>query len=135
MRVSLAEGSTAIIPSGPSSDPQRGHLFVFVTGAFEDENGVPSVALVPLSSRKDYMLGDPTVVLRAGDHPFITKETWVCYRKAAVMAAEGLAKDIESGKIILKEPMKEEVLQRVKQGVCRSPYTPRRVRAFYQFAF
>jgi hypothetical protein len=134
MQVNLSEGNAALIPSGPPHDPQRSHLFVFVTEPFEDEQGILSVALVPLSSKKDYMLGDPTCILQIGDHPFITKETWARYSKSRITPTESLIDDIKSQKIILMEPMNKNVLKKIKHGVCRSPYTPRRVKLFYQFA-
>jgi len=134
MQIELSVGGTVLMPSGPPSEPGRMHLFVFITDPSEDEVGVLSVALVPLCSVKDRVPSDATCILLLGDHPFIKQDTWVFYGRSVIMAADDLVKGIRSGRIVPKEPFMGDVLNKVKLGVCKSRYTPQRVKLFYQFA-
>ena len=62
--------ASLLIPSGPTHDPQRRHLFIVLTDPFDDTgNGVSRVLLVSLASVRDSC--DRTCILKPGDHPFI----------------------------------------------------------------
>jgi hypothetical protein len=130
-------GTVARIASGPQRDPDRKHPCVFITGPFEDEgnSGALSVAIVPISSTKGNRPGDPTCILRSGAHEYIVKDSWANYKKAQIKTYESVLNDIKIGKICLSSiPIQGEDLQRLFDGVSKSPDTPERIVIFYQFA-
>ena len=78
----IEPGLCYLPPVGPR---EKKHLHVVLTYP-NDEDQVLVVSLTSLKSKSD-----TTVVLQAGDHPFIRHDTVVEYRKATATSARILA--------------------------------------------
>ena len=120
----MASGDCVLIISGPKNNPDKRHLFVFVTETFKAENRVLSAVLVPICTVQDSYAADKTCMLVPGDHPFIKNKSFVYYQRAAIMRVTNIMKDVWGGKTILKDKMPKDVLQKIITGVRKSPFTP-----------
>jgi hypothetical protein len=71
---------------------------------------------------------ETTCVIQPGEHSFIIRETVVRYDRAEICAA-GMALEALERCVEKKfEPLKAELLARVKQGALDSPQTPDKVK-------
>ena len=117
----IGRGSTLLI-SGTHHNPDNFHLCIVL-------NDPPDVAprqvlYVPvITVGKKY---DATCELDVGDHDFITHKSCVHYAGADVRTVEQLE---SRGK--LKEPLRDDVLERVCSGILDSPLSPPWVQKFY----
>lgn len=67
------------------------HLHIICTKQFfYKDTGAQSVLAVNVSSIREKGTYDGTCVLRAGDHPFITHDSYIRYKDAVVMKVEKL---------------------------------------------
>ncbi|RZT31794.1 hypothetical protein [Cupriavidus agavae] len=85
--------ATLLIPSGPPADPERFHLFVLLT----DPDPEGRVLLASFSSIKPGMFHDPTCIVEPGEHPFVTRLTWVNYSHCRIEEATKLLDGINAG--------------------------------------
>jgi hypothetical protein len=113
---------TLLIPTPNSSN----HLFVVVTQKQVHTN---SVIIVCFETAKSHP--DRTVILNPGDHPFITHQTFVGYRHARIVSADDLIRYVEYGTAFPRDPCSIELLEKIREGVCRSKFTPNLVKEFY----
>jgi len=67
---------------------------------------------------------DPTCILHVGDHPFIRRPTGVDYRNAIDVSNAGLEACANRGQVVLQEPLKPEILHRIRQGAAESRFIP-----------
>jgi len=121
----VIERGTILIPSGPSTDPDRKHLFVICTEPCEKGHQV----LVPITNWTNHLC-DGTCILKPGVHAFVHKESYILYRKATIYEYDVLCKGVEEGLLIPKDPCDEEPFLRVKNGLCLSPHTPRKIKIY-----
>ncbi len=77
-------------------------------------------------------LCDSSCVLEVGDHTWLTKKSWVIYRKARTELAATLASGVDRGLFIPKDPMVDGVFERVCGGILSSPHTPRGMKKYYK---
>ena len=79
------------------------HLHIICTKQFfYKDTGAQSVLAVNVSSIREKGTYDGTCVLRAGDHPFITHDSYIRYKDAVVMKVEKLISAVNSGEITWK---------------------------------
>lgn len=123
--------ATLLVPSGPSGDPERKHLFILLTDPCENEEGVQAVLMVSLSSVKPGLPHDPSCVLKAGDHPFVKRDSFVVYGKARIEDAQKLLRGVKDGKLVPHDTVTPEVFARICDGLLRSPRTAPRLLQFY----
>jgi hypothetical protein len=110
---------TLWIPStGPSHDPARGHLFIVLT------NPCPSgmVLLVPVCGAGPR--SDTTCLLGVGDHPFLTKKSFVAYHLLKTYAAVTLVEQARKKIIQGREMLDERIFALVCRGVETSRSSP-----------
>jgi len=124
--------ATLLIPSGPTTDPDRKHLFVLLTDpveapGFEEKQ----VLLVNIASVPNSVYFDSTCVLKPGVHRFIKHESYVYYAKARIEAANALLRGVKSGQLIPHEIMAQAVVQRICDGLQQSSHTTPRILRFY----
>ena len=100
----------------PSSSQKR-HLWLILTDPIGSSR---EVIAVMVRSRKQYT--DHTVVLQKGDHPFVRHSTSVEYSTAARFKVSRLQRGS------LESDMDPDLLQRVRDGLLRSPYTVRAIK-------
>jgi hypothetical protein len=124
--------ATLLIPSGPVNDPDRKHLFVLLTDPIEapDFNG-KQVLLVNIASVPKSLPYDSTCILQPGEHRFIKHESYVYYAKARIEAANALLRGVKSGQLMAHEIMGQAIVQRICDGLQRSPHTTPRILRFY----
>lgn len=128
-----ARRATLLVPSGPVHDGERKHLFVLLTDPFDVE-GIVSVLMVSLSSRYPGLPYDPACLLYPGDHPFVTRESYVVYAKARIEPSEKLQRGVERGTLIPKETMDTGIFARICQGLEDSRFTAPRMLTLYRKA-
>ncbi len=71
---------------------------------------------------------DDTVVLQPGDHPFIRHATAVHYSTADLFQVDKLLDAMQRGECHLRQDMSETLLDEVRDGLLRSPFTIHRIR-------
>lgn len=73
---------------------------------------------------------DKSCLLRAGDHPFITRPSYVFYRKANISAISAIEEAEKCGVVWKDKDMTSAVLARIQQGALDSAMTPNEVKDF-----
>ena len=121
--------ATILIPSGPTSDPERHHLFIIINDPVP-HTGEGEVLLVSVSTVKTQIYYDKTCLLSAGSHEFIKKDSFIDYGEARVETAQKLIDGVLQGKFIPKQPMDDEPFQRVKAGLSSSPHIKKKIKRF-----
>jgi len=71
---------------------------------------------------------DDTVVLQPGDHPFVRHATAVHYSTADLFQVDKLLDAMQRGECRLRQDMSETLLEKVRDGLLRSPFTIHRIR-------
>lgn len=101
------------------------HLHLWVT--LTDPIGAqPEVLAVMLATARKYT--DDTVILVAGDHPFIKHDTSVQYSTAKFMRVNRIIAEMHRHQCHLREDLAADVLIRVQKGLVDSPRTVNHVR-------
>ncbi len=120
----LAQGTTFLVPSGPA---EFLHLHVVASGprAHPDFR-----LLIPITSKKAGRFHDPACEILAGEHSFITKDSYVLYREIQKRSASKVVACIENGEFVLKDPVSQDLLTRILAGVGISDFTAPWVREF-----
>ncbi len=75
-------------------------------------------------------LCDTTCILQPHEHPFLTAESFVFYRKARIESAETLIQGVAEGVFIPKEIMNAQTFLRIVKGICGSKQTPKRIKTY-----
>jgi hypothetical protein len=78
---------------------------------------------------------DQTTLLDAGEHEFVVKRSCVVYRRARILDGATIRDLVKRGEAIPRPILSAEVLERVRQGVRKSRYTPEAIREFYETHF
>lgn len=123
--------ATLLIPSGPTGDPDRKHLFILLTDPHDDEAGTKAVLMVSLSTVRVGMPHDPTCLLYPGDHPFVKNNSFVVYQKARLLEADKVLRGVKSGELVPQDPMDGMIFSRICKGFEVSRLTPPKLLAFY----
>lgn len=113
--------------SGPADDPNRKHLFVVLTEALGDP---PAVLMASISSVPTTYTHDASCELRAGDHSFVTHDSFIRFDLAKIIESEKLIHGVDSGVFIVREPVSEALYARICAGLKVSPNTSVKVRNF-----
>lgn len=124
--MAIYRAGTLLIPSGPSNDPNRKHLHVVCNDT--DANGLNLI--VPVATWTNDLC-DPTCHLLAHDHDFLRHKSWVVYRNAAIVEAVRLETGINERIVIRHADMNNSAFLRVKNGICRSLSTPRKIKKYF----
>ena len=122
-------GATLLVPSGP----QGQHLFVVLNDpqAFEGYGSVVCVVMVPLDSVKSGVHHDSTCALITGEHPFVTRPTFVNFSYARIEQARHLEEMVANGQFRANAKMDPPLLARIKQGLLDSPFTKREFKRLF----
>jgi hypothetical protein len=118
---------TLLMPSGTYHDPDRKHLFIVCT----DCCAAGKHLIVSITGWTNDLC-DGTTRLSPGPkmHRFVTKESYIFYRKARVEDSAVLSKGVDEGIFVPHDPVDESLLARVMAGVCSSKQTPRKVKIY-----
>lgn len=116
---------TLLIPSGPSHDLAKKHLFVICTDPCSENK-----RLIVSISTKTNALCDPTCVILPHEHPFLARESFVFYRMAKVEANSVLMSGVTKGYFVPRQDMNAQTFLRIVNGICASPQTPRGIKRY-----
>ena len=100
------------------------HLWVVITAPD------PRCIIVNLTTLR--LNRDQTVVLQAGDHPFVKHQTAVLYSDARIVDANALEAQVLARTAQLHQPCPVPTLRLIQAGITASPYTPRKVEEFFR---
>lgn len=116
---------TLLVKSGTSFDPSKLHLFVICTDECEKGKHV----LVPVCKLINDLC-DKTCLLNTHEHPFLTCKSYILYRKARIESSFDLISGVTNRHFKPREDMNGQTFLRIKNGLCASPHTPRKIK-FY----
>lgn len=68
--------------------------------------------------------------LGKGDHPYLYKDSYVFYRKARIESSATILAGIETGAFDEHDPMSDEWVKKIMDGLCKSIHTPRMVKKY-----
>lgn len=116
-------GNTLLIPSGTSGK----HLFLILNNPakFDGYGSSVCVVLVNLSSIKNGLPGDDACICKAGEHRFISKDSFIDYRFARVERVNDLIAKVESRVFQAHESVSSDLLDRAISGLHKSKFTKR----------
>jgi hypothetical protein len=114
--VEIVPGDTFILLRATGSTP---HLWVVLWGP---AGAADAYLVVSLSTLRRH--SDRTVILQAGDHPFVQHDTCAVYADARRTTAAKLRQALANREAIAREPAGAVLLERLRSGLLRSPYTP-----------
>ena len=108
----LQKGDTLHIPdTGPDHDPKRGHLHIILTDECPDGKHL----LVSVSSLRPKC--DNSCLLGKGDHPFITRDSFISYAHADIYDARVIKERIKKGDITHRGQLESHIFGFVCAGV------------------
>jgi hypothetical protein len=126
--VPIFSGNTLILTRATGSTP---HLWVVLCDPVGDPAEVVIVSLTTFRAHSD-----DTVVLQPGDHPFVQHPTCVYYSDARITTVARLEIAIRQRQAIPREEMDAAIVERIRAGLYRSPFTVlalrERCRAFFE---
>ena len=114
-----------LIVSGPRHDPDRKHLHVICTDP-DPQGNVLIVGVCSVTAARH----DATCILQAHEHDFLKHPSYAFYARAEVVSAAALASGVAKQVITVHSDMNGQVFLRVKNGICRSPLTPRKIKKY-----
>jgi len=125
--------ATLLIPSGPAHDHDRKHLFIVLTDpVINPENQLSSVLLTSLSTFNPSLPHDATCILHPGDHPFITRNSFISYSTSRILEEAKLINGVTSGVFVARELMDTGIVERICAGLSVSQQTPVKINRFYR---
>lgn len=120
----MQAGDTFLIPKRTDDFE---HLWVVLTDPDDDDMAV----CVNITEKRLY--SDTTIVLVAGDHPYVRKASVANYPDAQLLdmgrVSEALEADAKSFVCKSHRPCSGELLEKLRNGLLRSPHTPKQVKA------
>ena len=114
---------TLLIPSGPAHNLDLKHLHVVCTDP--DANG--NQIIVSITTWRNEQCDD-TCIMDAYMHPFLTHKSYVLYSRARIEASSVLEKGLAQNVFEARQAMNRQAFFRIRNGICRSPFTPRKVK-------
>jgi len=119
-------GDSFMLPK-PGQDAE--HLWVLITRPNPQTH---TAIMVNVTTQRPH--SDVTVILQAGEHPFVQKPSVIFYADARIVDARLLEQSVASGAFRVHAPFQSGVLKKVQDGVIKSPFTPRKVKDAYATA-
>jgi hypothetical protein len=116
------KGQTFLVPSGPDL-----HLFFAIT---EEDNGGMQI-LVNVTSIDPDISHDATCTLSKGDHEFIKGPSYIAYGRAIERHKKFIEQQVQKGVYKEKEDASAEVIENIRSGVKKSPFSKRVIKDAY----
>lgn len=101
------------------------HLWIVLS---DPEGDPPQVVAVNLTQRGNQP--DTTVVLNAGDHKFIKKETIVYYADARFVPAGAIEAYANQPGYRFKDDCSDDLLNKIREGLKNSKFTPKKIKSY-----
>jgi hypothetical protein len=105
----------------------QNHLFIIILEPQGTTRNTIIVNIDKLTSRKQ----DQTTILNPGDHDFIDVQSYVNYGRAKIRSFDELEDRVRKGDVKLYPPLKDDIFQRVCEGILKSKFTSYEVRELY----
>ena len=107
------------------------HLFAVAVGPekFDGHGTKPHVIMVSVTSVKPDFPHDPACVIRAGEHPFIKRDSYVYYREPRIESVAHVQNMVDSASWMSQAPCSAELLERIRAGLLNSTRVPRHIKA------
>lgn len=105
----------------------QSHLFVIVLDIDPKNN---STIIIPIDTIRGSK-HDKQTTLDIGCHEFITRNSYVNYRRAKLVTTDNLQNLILQGIAKRKKPCSKELLDRIRDGILKSEFTPMEIREIY----
>ncbi len=125
----VVKRATVLVPSGPTNDPDRKHLFIFLTDPVGHER---EVLMVPIASVRPGYPHDSTCLLYKGDHPFIRGDTYVNYQYCRIEPAGKIEIGVKNGLFVPRDPLDSAVFARVCKGIEESRFVAQKILDLYE---
>lgn len=121
------QGACLLVPSGPA---EHKHLFVIAVGPtnLDGYGGNPQVIMVSVTTIRPDFPHDSACVIRAGEHPFVTHDSYVYYRDPRIESVEHVQAMVDQAVWQSKDPCSADLLRRIKAGLLSSARVPRYVK-------
>jgi hypothetical protein len=118
---------TMLMPSGTYHDPDRKHLYIVCTDVCSNGNHL----IVSVTGWTNDLCDATTRICPADKiHDFITKDSYIFYRKSKIEAASALSNGVDQGIFILRDPISEDFRLKILEGICASKQTPQKVKNY-----
>jgi hypothetical protein len=121
-----AVADTMLIDSGPTG--KHLHVVVWGPGQVNWLASLDQVILASVTTLYPNAPHDPACILAPGDHEFVTRDSWIYYRKLRVDTPQHVDHMIASGQWAAKAQCSAPLLQRIQNGLCQSRQVDRRFR-------
>lgn len=120
-------GRALLLRESPGAKP---HLWFVLT---EPEGNPARIIAVMLRTKQRFT--DPTLVLVAGDHPFVRHDSSVHFSTARWFTVSALQNAFRTGHCSLQADMTGDLLRRVREALLRSPFTINAIREYCRERF
>ncbi|GAV20832.1 hypothetical protein MMIC_P1807 [Mariprofundus micogutta] len=87
--------------------------------------------MVSISTIRDGKYYDNSCVLKAGEHDFIKRDSFVLYSRARIEPAEKIMKGVECNEFIYKGIMNANSFQSICDGLMKSHHASPKVKKFF----
>lgn len=119
---------SVLITSGPCK-----HLHVICNDPVHHPAlGCYTVLAVNITSVNSALEYDASCVLQAGEHPFITHESYVYYKKADLFSADRMEQAINDGAYQVDHDFTDATFVKILKGFEISPEIPYKIQRFYE---
>ena len=120
----LKAGQTLLLPK-PGQDVS--HLWVVL---LDPDPRTHETVIVNLTTQREH--SETTTVLKPGEHPFVKHPTVAYYADARIADGRAIAAAIESRTYPAREICSAALLEKLREGLLASTFTPRKVKAHAQ---
>lgn len=106
------------------------HLFAVAVGPkhLDGHGHQLHVIMVSVTSVKPESPHDPACIINAGEHPFITHESYVYYREPRIEPVAHVQSMVANSVWRSHEPCSPELLARIRSGLLSSRRVPRHIK-------
>ena len=112
-----------LIPSG-----QGNHLFIVITPACRWRHHL----LVSISTVRG--IHDPSCLIKPGEHRFVKVDSYAVYRLARTESVDRLARCVDNRVFTLHDPISDDLLDRLRDGLSTSNFVSPRILKYYRGA-
>jgi len=120
-------GDTFLIDPPGFGHDYKAHLWIVLT---EPDRPHGECLAVHFSTLRNQV--DQTVIVQRGDHSFVNRPSYVCYRRIRIVRTAVLETWVEDGRAEIRERVTERLLKLIQDGILASEWTPYKVRSFYE---
>jgi hypothetical protein len=125
MPYAVAKKATLLMPSGPDEGQ---HLYVIMTNPCDEGQSL----LVSLSSIKEGRFHDPACIIEVGEHPFVTKRSYVEYRLSRIIRCDHITKCVDGWTFTPKADVSDDLYAKIAAGIGASEFSSKLTIKYYE---